>query len=161
MGYERPGRPAETQEPATDTAGELAVWCGQWMRRNRQNHMPEPLPYGADEAARFWLQGMVPRPAPDPTRWEDDPTGPAALSAWLVEARSALRGFLTLTTAQRHSVVRLVKEEGIPYRGETIGHYMDIVEQTERMRADPNAFKAQVRSRARALASRLGLGPAA
>lgn len=157
MGYEPPSQPPQAAAPSLDVAGQLAVWCGQWMRRNRQTRMPAPLPYSADEAARFWLQVMYPRPAPDPARWEDDPNGPAALSAWLIEARSALRGFLGLTASQRHSVVRLVQEEQIAYRGETIEHYMQIVEQTERMREDPAAFRAKVRERAQALGRRMGL----
>lgn len=147
MAYERPHQaPAETTSAVFDAENHLTQWLGAWMRRHAQTRVPAPLPYRTEDAARWWLKHMYARPPADPTRWEDDPGAPAATAAWAVEARSALNGFLRLTAAQRHSVVRLVGD-GIPYRGESMALYMSIVEETERMRDDPTGYRKRLRER--------------
>ena len=148
--YQRPDQgPAGAKKAATpvDVASELAAWLAMWMRKNRQTLVPEPLPYATTEAARFWLQVVYPQPPADPALWEQDPDAPKAVGVWVAEAMSALNGFLRLTSAQRLTVVRMVQEEGIAYRGETIEHYMAIVNETERMREDPAAYLAGMKER--------------
>jgi len=149
--YQRPDRgPAGAAKAAptpVDAVSEIAAWLGLWMRRNRQTRVPEPLPYAATEAARFWLQVMYPQPPADPALWEQDPDAPKAVGVWISEARVALNGFLRLTQAQRMTVVRMVQEEGIAYRGEAIEHYMAIVNETERMREEPAAYLAGIKER--------------
>lgn len=148
--YQRPDRGDGASHAAStpiDAVSEIAAWLGLWMRRNRQSRVPEPLPYATTEAARFWLQVMVPQPAPDPALWEQDPDAPEAAGVWIGEARSALNGFLRLSCAQRHTVVRMVQEERIAYRGETIEHYMQICAETEAMREDPAAYLAGLKER--------------
>lgn len=163
MAYERPDPAGTTPAPQLDAFGHLARYCGWWMRRNGQHKMPAPMPYSADEAARFWVQVMCPpQPAVAGGRggdgWDDSGEDGCASpdTGWLAEARSALRGFLAMNTREREAVVRLVSDEGIPYRGETFGQYMHICAETDLCREDPAAYRREAIHAAVARARRMG-----
>jgi len=56
--------------------------------------------------------------------------------------RAALAGFLRMKTDhQRQTVVNLVTRDRIPYRGDSFEMYMDIAEEIEKMRQNPEAYK--------------------
>jgi hypothetical protein len=162
VAYERPSQAGGTPVPPLDAFGHLARYCGWWMRRAGVHKMPAPMPYSADEAARWWVQVMCPpQPAIAGGRggdgWDDAGEDGRATpdTGWLAEARSALRGFLAMNTREREAVVRLVTDEGIPYRGESFAQYLQICAETDLCREDPATYRREALRAALARVKRL------
>lgn len=117
-----------------------------WTRRH--GALPAPCARDLNDCARWWLNKMQEPEQPGETyhaaavggglRWE---------TGYANRCRSALFAFLGLTDPERQSVVNIVTRDAIPYRGEPFRQFIELAEETEAMRADPDLYKRNTMER--------------
>jgi hypothetical protein len=106
-----------------------------WVKR--YGSLPAPAPRDFDDCASWWLKHMQ-EPEKEGETYQATSVGTDSRPRWdcgyALRARSALLNWLGLPAVEREAVVSGVQGDRVAYRGEPFSQYMDIVEQTHRMR---------------------------
>jgi hypothetical protein len=116
-----------------------------WVARH--GALPQPCPYDLYDCARWWRTRMQEPELPGETIQAAVVTGSAGREnglrwdcGYAVRLRGALLAYLGMNDIQRQSVAQCVLRDGIAYRGEPFAQYMDICEETDKMRANPKRY---------------------
>jgi len=134
---------ADQREPGPPETAEahLAGYLFAWMRKAQVSRLPAPLPAMATDAATWWLSSMCPKP---PMMIDGDAKENARLhSAHVACCRSALRGFLSLTTKQRFGVVSMCTDGhlALSYRGESFRQFVEIAGEADLYADNPEKYR--------------------
>jgi hypothetical protein len=134
-------RANRTQAESSETDGPpsaheiLTDMLRHWVKR--YGSLPAPAPRDIDDCASWWLKHMQEPEHPGET-YQATSVGIDARPRWecgyALRARSALLNWLSLSAVEREAIVSGVQGDRVAYRGEPFAQYMDILEQTHRMR---------------------------
>ena len=144
----KPAEDAEPEHQERETAeAHIVGYLFGWMRRVGRSTLPSPMPAMATDAAQWWLSVMCPAP---PMMIDGDDKENARLhSAHVACCRSALRGFLAMTTQQRQGVVNMCTEGGmkLSYRGESFRQFVEIAGEADLYADNPEQYRRDLVSR--------------
>ena len=114
----------------------LVAWVHQHGR------LPAPCPPNIEDCAEWWITHMQePERKSETGRTRAEAGGQRIMLGYAERVRSALFGFLSLANdKEREAVARMVINDKIPYRGDTFAFYLSVVQETETMREDPQAY---------------------
>ena len=144
----KPATDADPERQERETAeAHIVGYLFGWMRRAGRSTLPSPMPAMATDAAQWWLSAMCPAP---PMMIDGDDKENARLhSAHVACCRSALRGFLAMTTQQRQGVVNMCTEGGmkLSYRGESFAQFVEIASEADLYADDPEQYRTGIARR--------------
>lgn len=128
-GYDRP--------PAAEER--LVTMYQHWRDRHKSEHIPDkPL-----DAARWWLTKQEP-PVEGLERPEREHNKRGDFTGWRTPYHDRVAGnfriFLSLSETEKAFIIHHV-DQGIPWRGDPMPFYKNIIEQHFEMLKDPEAYK--------------------
>lgn len=92
---------------------------------------PPPMPRSYDGAADWWIAQMQ-RPRRDTERVSRTAMG--ELDPYIGRLKATLSAFINLPDDKQRSAIHAGVREGVEWRGESLGEYMAIYDETMRMR---------------------------